>query len=155
MKQSITSLRVAVMIYALTVFVLSNTLALISFSERMEWKVIIMSAFFSFLTFSLWFIPLIPILFAFFLCGRKLHWSQEAFLFYTVIAVLCITVVVFVFFSLSDFTEPEEHEGLLPTALFASGITIFMLKGAIRRLARPPVLSENLPTDDNPLNTTN
>jgi hypothetical protein len=155
MKQCFACLWVAVRIYFLTVFMLSNALALISFSEGREWKMIMISAVFSFMAFSIAFIPLVPVLFAFFYCGRKLHWRSDAFFFYCTIAGLSLTVGVFLFFSNSGYILFEGRDGALPVALFASGLAVFLQRGAIRRLASYPELIENFPIDDNPLNSTN
>jgi hypothetical protein len=155
MKQSFYCLWVAVKIFVLTVFVLSNTLALVSFSEGGEWKMIIASAIFSFLKFSAWFVPLVPILFLLFLCGRKLRWPADSFFFYCMLATLSLSVCVFLFFSYTDSILYEGREGVLPAALFASGMAVFFQKGAIRRLATPSIFSEHSTIDDNSFNSTN
>ena len=153
MKQSAICLWVACKVWIVAVLVLSNAQALLLFSRGAGWRELMMGAVAGFLIYTVWLLPLVPVLFAFFICGRTLHWHEDEFLFYTVIAGLALTVGIFLFFSYSGNSISGEEDAGLPPALFACGMSVLVQKGAIRRLARPAVLSEDFSPDDNPFNS--
>ena len=149
MKQAAINLWVAIKVCLLTIFLLGNAEALVSFSNGIPWKHLISIGVLTFLVVSPFFLLLVPVLFAFFLLGKKLNWNAEEFLFYTGIFWLSLTLAVFLLSSPSEFIILENHEGVLPEALLASGIAIFIQKRALYRLAQAQFIPENFSTHDN------